>query len=89
MAEQFRFQQAVGHGGTIDLNQWCVPASRQEVQALRGQLLTGATLSHNQYGPVDLGEMRELVQCLGQGSGVPDHAFLSSHKVKYTNLKGK
>ena len=85
MAEQFRFQQAVGHRGTIDLDQWCVPAGRQVVQALRGQLLTRATLTHNQYGPVDLGEMRQLVQCFGQGSGFADHVFLSSHEVKYTN----
>jgi len=81
VAEQFRFQQAVGDSGAIDLEQGGVPAPGQVVQALRRKFLASAPFTEHQDRPVDAGQSRYLVECAGERARMADHVDLLFHRL--------
>jgi hypothetical protein len=72
MPEQVAFEQGLGHRGTVDLDEGAVPALGQVVKAFSGKFLARATLTDNEHGPRDDGELGQVIEGVIQGPGTAD-----------------
>ena len=72
MAEELAVEQAFGECSAIEFDEGLVPARREKGEARHNQLLAGATLAHDQCGPVECRKLRDLGQGSAEGGRLAD-----------------
>ena len=75
MAEKFRFQQRVGDGRTVDLDEGHVPLRAAAVYRARDQLFAGAGFARDQHGAAGRGYQVDPSDHLGHGAAMAHDAI--------------
>ena len=79
MPEQLAFDELLGNGGAVHLDERLIPPLAVEVQQVGDQLLAGAVFPADEDAPVRGGGELDLLAQRLHGHGVADHDVLLFH----------